>query len=1029
LLYDRNGKRRFLVSIACEGGLPLRLLQRDSAKLKQFFIALLEDYHRAGRRDRDFAEVCARKQALKLPRTLHQDVVFRLGGDLIFKIIELQEEIGDAPDPIAALDQQKPKWRSELPLNAEDQTVEALLGGLVRRSGELTRAAKTGLRWRGWLTWFGTAGILEKNLEFPDALTAAQIRAFTGLSELPARLRLLLHTAHGTEAVARLTLSGGSGDDASFRREWLRRGGVKIGGISVTEAHRLVLHDDRQEYEIPIRSGEAWGEPPWVFVARNGSDPMEWLTEGSARIRADEAWVLAAPDSVPIPFEGASCQSMGEIGELGRKVYRVTGGADFITPDQDRYRIECRADTDSICQYVIRGERVAEALNDAPVYRGLPRIEALGEEDQRLPEWTATQQWKPVGIPSGWNPGAIDSSGALWIRCLDPDTRIERFRRQVFVVPRRFRIERTIGHTTTPGGYRLYGLGGASVRVVSPPEARLEVSEDGDGIRIECPVLSVTALPELRLDLLSDGGSCLELRLPYPQRGASFRLGGRVLRRGDGVPLDRLGGLRLLIQDHAGSSRFWLDARLVTDAGESPQVMGSFRERLPMLTEGKLDLGLYAWNDRIASMLASCSQRDASVRLEIASSHQEILVSIHIARFDLAFEPDREKGCVSIPPDLLPRLEAGWESRVRLEMIRLWAPGEDATGLEACPEHPATWLIPTGLEAGPWWVIGRDAGWARFRPLLWMARSDGELLAEAPEPTPSLASAIRLDPQQRKRLMPVILEELGRSPKHPDWPLLFEYLKLTREFPPSTLDVLNRLIEHPGTLAMALLMADEESFERVWALAESMPFSWGLVPVRAWGKAATCYFQNLLAALAGMETGGDIVFGIFQGFRERTTGRRDYWRPLCDWLQERIFPDQPAPLNSELRMARLAKARVESQIGCAEQELQGRHDAEETWPESPLVMEFSQVANFRWAGRYKRLSYPFQAVRYAPFVVAHISLNGVETEPALIYELRLLRHFDPEWFDTAYVMALTLSLADLPPENSPWLSPNLFTPR
>jgi hypothetical protein len=197
-----------------------------------------------------------------------------------------------------------------------------------------------------------------------------------------------------------------------------------------------------------------------------------------------------------------------------------------------------------------------------------------------------------------------------------------------------------------------------------------------------------------------------------------------------------------------------------------------------------------------------------------------------------------------------------------------------------------------------------------------------------------------------------------------------------------------------------------------------MPFSWGLVPVRDWEHAATRYFQGLLAALAGMETGGELVSGFFQSFRERTTARRAYWRPLCDWLQERIFPDRSAPLNSELRMARLAKACVESQIGCAEQELQGRHDAEETRPESPMVMECTQEAGFRWAGRYGRLSYPFQAVRYAPFVVAHISLNGIKTERALIYELRLLRHFDPEWFDTAYAIALTLGLSDLPPERA-----------
>jgi hypothetical protein len=944
------------------------------------------------------------------------EVVFRLSGELIAKITELQKEVGDAANPIVALDEKIPRWRYKLPLMAEDQTVEELLGLLVWRSGELARSAKSGLRWRGWLKASHSGFTVEKQLECQD-LTVPQIQALTGLKELPARLRLILHVPQGSEAVARLTLSGGSGDAALYRREWLRRGGVKLAGVAVTEKHRLVLHDDHNEHDVPLQGGEAWGDLPWVFVAGNGPERLEWLAEGSTRTRADEAWVLAAHDSVPSAFEGASCQMLGEIAELKRKVYRMSGGVDFITPDQCRYRVECHAETDTAYQYAVRGEKVTETLNEAPVYRGLPRIEAMDAEGKRLTEWTAVQQWKPVGIPSEWQPSGLEGSGLLWLRCLDRDTGIEQFRRQVAVVPRRFRIERCIGQTTTPGFYQLRGLDGASVLVVSPQQAKLESGKDIDACRIECPVLSAASLPVLRLDLTWKSRARVEIQLPYPQRGASFRLGGNVLQTGDWVPLDRLGGLRLLIQDHTGSTGFRLLARLSMAAGQSTeQVIGEFRERLPMLVEGCLDLGLYAWHDRIASLLASCSRLDASVRLDIVSSQQETLASVHVARFDMELAPNREQACVRIAPDSLRRLEQGRGEHINLEMIRLWVPRENSIVLATCPDQPGAWSIPSGLEVGPWWIIGRDGGWARFRPLLWTVEAEspgGEASA------PSLAQIVQFPLQARDRLFPLVLAELGKDPNHADWPLLFDYFNLTREFPPSALDVLNRLTTHPGTLAMALLKADEESFERVWALAELMPFSWGLVPVRTWEDAATQYFHGLLTALAGLETGEDIVFGIFQGFRERVTARREYWRPLCDWLQERVFPDRPAPTGSELRMARSARVHLEAAIDKAQLELQGRHDENEQWPTNSQVRSLAAEIDFPFKARFAKLPAHFRSVHFAPFAVAHISLKGVQPSALLIYELRLLRHFDPEWFDAAYAMALTLGLAALLPENTP----------
>ena len=162
-----------------------------------------------------------------------------------------------------------------------------------------------------------------------------------------------------------------------------------------------------------------------------------------------------------------------------------------------------------------------------------------------------------------------------------------------------------------------------------------------------------------------------------------------------------------------------------------------------------------------------------------------------------------------------------------------------------------------------------------------------------------------------------------------------------------------------------------------------------------------------------MGTDSEFVFELFQSFRERASARRSYWRPLCDWLQELLFPEQPLK-NSELSMARCYPSCLEQQIALMEQELQGRHVSGEKWPESFEMMSRRQDIAPKY--RYAHLDPFYQPVRCAPFIAAHLSLNGITPNERLIYELRLLRAFDREWFDNIYAIALTLGLAQRPLE-------------
>lgn len=1016
LLCAKSRHRLFLMTIACEGGLPLRLLQRESTHLTQFFRTLLETYYRAGQGGESVAEIIARQQAHRLPRNLQQEPVFHLAATLIAKIGELQTRIGEAADPLAALGEKAPHWRQDLPLQLDDQVAETLLTGLVRRSGELVREAAARPRWRGCLREIGTSWQVEKRLELPDSVSHAQIVEWIGapIAHSP-RWRLLLHTPAGIETVAWLTLMQGTGESARYRREWLHQGGTMLIGAKVEQSHDLSLHDGHREYALKVQGGAPWGDSPWVFVERGTSREREWLTEGSTRTRSERAWVLAAREFTPQATKGA-CEFIGIIPALDRMAYQISGEVELLTPQQDRYRFVCRAENESRESFIVVGDMVAQLSQHRPLYRGIPHLQVVDLEGRRV-AITGRIQWRFVGDVAPWRHIYEAANGRIWLRWVDASG-AERCRRQVDVAPQNFQVEIDIGTGHQAGVIRLSGLAGACVQPDPECASNVSIQMTEDQARIVCPSLPGALPPPLILRLHWPSSEPILMHLPYPQRGALFRLAERPLINDDWVPLDRLGGLQLLIQDPAGGRHFRLEGQWVTRNLTKPSQLGEiikrrrqgFSDRLPALEQGRLEISLCLWQDRLASLLASSHDLEAQVRLEIETTKGERLAWLHVTRFDMSIEPDYAAGVVQIPEGTLACLGQDWERRVRVEMIRLWQPAETPVVLQSKPDQPACWEIPVDLQPGPWWVIGRDGDWTRFRPLLWNVATNDQ----PDEPTDSaLVAAIREpDAEQRQTALSDLLAELGQNPDHPDWPGLFSYLQLAREFPPSSLDVLRRLPAYPRTLALALLKADDDAFETVWSLSKQMPFLWILLSVMDWQAMMSTYFGLLRTALAEMEGGEEIVFSVFQGFRERASARRIYWRPLCDWIQEQLFSDQKLPKNSELNIARRCPAWLEQQIESSEQELQGRHDAEEKWPESPEIISFLSGIDLK--RQYLRLNPAFRSVRCAPFVAAHLSLQGIVPTESLIHELRLLRVFDREWFDNVYAIALSLGLADRP---------------
>jgi hypothetical protein len=320
--------------------------------------------------------------------------VFKLSGDLIQSIIQLQEQVADATDPITSLDRVQPKWREKLPLPVEDTTVEALLRNLVGQARTLALTERQ--RWRCFLVRRGEQWSIEQHLEVPSTVTGVSVQDWSGWDDPPMRMRVLLHTPEGIEAIALLTRLQGMGEQAIYRCEGLRRGGVRLLGNAATAGAQLLLSNGTTEVALPMLGGHALGPLPWVFVERGAH--WEWYGEGSVRCRDASVRFLVPDAGRCVEIDGV-WNPLGSAPELQRVLYAINGTVEWQHPELGTCQIRCASQDTSEESFVLDGKLLPSVLNLHPPFLGLPSLSAIGRDEVRRRIDAARLEWRPLDAP------------------------------------------------------------------------------------------------------------------------------------------------------------------------------------------------------------------------------------------------------------------------------------------------------------------------------------------------------------------------------------------------------------------------------------------------------------------------------------------------------------------------------------------------------------------------------------------------------------------------------------------------------
>jgi hypothetical protein len=1013
---DRNA---YFITLACEGGLPLKIIHREGYNyLQQYLKALLCEF-RVYSRGEVIPFDLASRLGTRLPKGLRQKPLFQLCGELIEQVWNLQHRIGDTSTPVEDLDRTLPSWRDSFPLVVSDEAAHALLNSLIKDAVKIARIQEikiTTVLKKDFNTYR-----LERKIQIPPYFDAPSLAAQleTPVHQLPYNVQIYLCQQTAPRFLIALVTRRTAGDDGKFAVEIPNGGSTTLTGHSATDQLWLDVRSNNLSREVRnIKGSLGLSELPWVFSARDSnSEQWELIGEGSLKTRHPSV-IVAIPSSSTITSEDEPCELLGKDALLGRQLYRISGTV-TVSDGTNNTTICTKAAEDEGAQYTMTGEFLSHGTFGSNIYKGFPSIVSYLENGAIQSLSDSQFQWKTRKGSDEWKSDLSHCCGPVSIRCVKQGE--TRFMANIDVVPKEGKISFIPGRNSREGAVEVTGMGAMHYGCTSSQsDLQINATSIPDGTRFEC--ISASDPPvSLDVHILWHLEQKLILSVPYPARGVRFiNRDGSVLHTDDTIHMSRMSGVMVQVMDLNHNLNFSIEATAL-----SKKLSGVKLDSIKLneVAPGRHEIDLRQLQEGCSLLFSAAEALDAVVRIGVVSSaFTTFPQKIYIARYDLTIEPDKETGEVFITENDLESIN-GDSTRIELRAFPLTDPGQDYEVLP--PVGPGRWQFHReGRAYGPWLITGWEGDWCRIRPLCWTVYDESTIAPYDPKDN-SFDAVVRLAaPDDRTNACKVLLDQLSSDPNHSDWKKVNACFSHLKQLPATTFDVIGRLARHPNAAATALLKTGEDTFEEVWSGLERLPFAWYLVPVSSWVQSSKIQERIMRETLAPLTEsfGGNlapVIEGSFQSFFNHAPIRVPGMQSLVELLKHEMF-SMPIPNLQYLHMfaAKNAHQMLKMPIlSLAEQDLLQMHAndlwprcleiGEEWWPsiQRQIPEELHSLWNTAPMGLEYRLS-----VLNAPVVAAFCAGFDIQLKKRMVFNIRKLREFDANWFDVAYGFALASSI-------------------
>jgi hypothetical protein len=811
----RPGTRQFLLTLALEGGIPVRVVvDGGEGWLREYLRAILRQAVNGRASSAEQFLAIARDERGRMARRYDHDDFVELCAEFALIILTLRQgaeaaKVVGVPNS-AILNATHPGWQDELPIHvpAENEALaRQLLTGLLdeKLSGPVTRGIEAHRylvrrdgEWVPALQLLADGEIAVGRLpELPTEERARAVAAGHLAEYIPGEIALLEPPSERSK---------------TWRMRPTARSSRMMHGFPLDAPVSAILTTPSS---APVSWNWPGGDPRHsdvlIFEADepNGSERvLRLVRSGSAGLPAKSLHVLIRPDWEIQCTDSTQIVSDELLAHLDRRLIEVTGTVYLRAPGETaRYRVATDSQSQSAAlelPFFLAGWRPAEPDEEMATSPLVPLVRE--GTTVRSPKPRELYYRRPGGRWIELTGSGLAGEGPFDVSLRDPSADIQIERTRVVLVPSGARIEARMTDTLV-GELRLVGMSGWSI---SGPD--LQPTEDAQLFAIQ---FDRVPNQQLNATLHSASGVSFEVIVPVTGRDAVVALSwGAIIPPGAKVDISALRGAVIVAP-----------ARTRLEVAPKGARSGGFN----VTVDGGMPMGVL--RSAIREALASLNEQDEQLELAFLGDTR---LPIRITRFRVPMLAWNNGEVIwrSTPATLTSKLVA----RMILDPRHEHALTQTADG---------RWRLPDWCE-GPCLVYLRDGPDVVSRP---------RIVTGAPVSTPANALQRALttaDYDQRQAAIKKELEIIGAggldAAASTKW--LTEAVVHLRGLPPNSIDALRLLPEHPQAAIAMLVNAADADRAAVWALQEELPLLWLAMRATAWEPAIQSYRLTLFDALS-----------------------------------------------------------------------------------------------------------------------------------------------------------------------------------
>ena len=835
-----HGHQQFLLTLAAEGGLPVRLLTEQSSSIRRYVDRVIRDIETFRVNDPLDAVSIAENHDRLMPHAFRQDAVHHVVGELAIWVCEARRHIPDEArrtDPVYWLEHRRPDLFDTLPLDLTEEASRALLVRQlktdVNRSRHEVHSLGERVLVRGNRGWqpgitlvdraiFRSQGPLGSLAGMLDGLQTARLRSTNELARYVGNVML----AVSREDAGAWTVQRRS------RHELLSPVPLEV------SAEVEVLAEGRQLGVYEVTGTLSTNQPiVWQPVAGDNEQPT--------RLRATEAReIFTRQPAVYITTPGQQPATIGEL-EVSPgpgysdhfTLWRLQGDGTVDVNGQN-IRIKTSSDTEKAPSIEVVGPALSNALTTgrSPVYRASGEVYLIENEESFRRVRHANVKWRYTVAGSEWRSWGENRPqvGKIEVEVLSGHEPVAR--KTIYMVPDDSKViafadNNGIVHLEMTGFYNCERANASH----GSNSSRNTFSEGSTSLTLD----ESSSAEDIVLTLLTSEGARLNFLVPCPASAPGFvtpsqtragrdqKVSTSALAGWQAVaPADQLSELRLRVTENQR-----LDIRIYR----------RFTGRQALLN----------LQEEIETVLAAAGP-DASARLRVLYGGTESQ-RLYTTRFDAELRVVDSGNLFALVADesiynLISRSEQGW---IDLEAVNVLDPQNKIDlGCWYPLEFPQRAL--TEIEkstSGPWLIVGSAGPTIALRPAA--VRGTNTIYQGSSFTRPYVDAALCARRDERIRAFAQAFGVTFETEDESDWANLETLLDVVgKTGPVGSLDLAQALSQCPAAACLLTLRAqDEPSVSARLALDRSVPLFWSSMPVSAWMTAINTSRSDLIRRL------------------------------------------------------------------------------------------------------------------------------------------------------------------------------------